>query len=256
MGETRRFLTDAPKEYVVFDTETTGLAALISDVIQFSALRVRDGEIIEEFDTYINPGYHIAEDVTAINGITDETVKNAPDANTAAKLIKAFVGESPVLVGYNSVRFDEPFVNKVLGSINESLNPSAHYDVLKMARESGLSTKHKLIDMATLAGVADKYSFHSSIDDAKATYDVLKYIVANYHETPAESLTITNVKHWKKSALLNRVYVSNSKNISIYYDVFYKDWVIPETVDAEQVKRDVYARLGVSNDAEMVAYFE
>lgn len=256
MGETRRFLTDAPKEFIVFDTETTGLAALVSDVIQFSAVRVCDGGIVDQMDVYINPGYHITEDVTAINDITDETVKNAPDAKNAAKLIKAFVGENPVLVGYNSVRFDEPFVNKLLGSINESLTPSAHYDVLKMARESGLSTKHKLIDMATLAGVADKYSFHSSIDDAKATLDVLKYIIANYHETPAESITITDVKHWKKTETLNRVYVSNSERLSIYYDVFYKEWIIPENVDAEQVKRDVYTRLGVSNDAEMVAHFE
>lgn len=248
--------------FFVFDTETTGLSPVESDIIQFSAVKCElvDGtyQITNEFNTYINPGYPIPTEITGLTGITDEMVKDAPDAKTAAKRIYAFLGKMPILAGYNSISFDTRFMQQLyrknLGIEFESL---FHLDVLKMARDK-FEKPHKLIDMAERAGVSEKYAFHSSLDDAKATFDVLNFILPEYEKPEAKGMevTITDIRQWKKSDTLNRLYVSNKENKSIYFDLYTKEWVIPPDVEEQSVIEQVYRQYQVANASELAVYFQ
>lgn len=101
---TRRSSIYSLCDFVVIDLETTGIALNRSKIVELSAVRFQDFEPIEIFSTLINPQKPIPEDATAVNGITDDMVKDAPTLSQVAQQFIDFVGKSTV-VGHN-VLFD------------------------------------------------------------------------------------------------------------------------------------------------------
>ncbi|MDE6740660.1 MAG: DNA polymerase III subunit epsilon, partial [Lachnospiraceae bacterium] len=57
-------------DYVVFDLETTGVSCNSDDVVEISAIKVIDGEVVDEFTTLVNPGRTIPYHSSEVNGIT------------------------------------------------------------------------------------------------------------------------------------------------------------------------------------------
>jgi DNA polymerase-3 subunit epsilon len=66
-----------PRTYVALDLETTGLNPDKDAIIEVGAVKFRDGEIVEEFTTLVNPGRPIPPEITMITGITDRDVITA-----------------------------------------------------------------------------------------------------------------------------------------------------------------------------------
>lgn len=97
--------------YVLFDLETTGLSPATDAIIEISALKVSDGEVVDEFSTLVNPGMHIPYFASSVNGITDDMVEDAPDIEQALQDFITFVGDS-VLIGHNIRRFDMGFIQR------------------------------------------------------------------------------------------------------------------------------------------------
>ncbi|WBU62681.1 exonuclease domain-containing protein [Paracoccus aerodenitrificans] len=86
---------------VVFDTETTGLS-LSDRIVQIAGLRLAGGRLTgETFDTLVNPGRPIPQSSTAIHGITDQMVTDAPDMTTALRGFHHF-SEGAVLIAHNA----------------------------------------------------------------------------------------------------------------------------------------------------------
>nr|MCR4557036.1 3'-5' exonuclease [Saccharofermentans sp.] len=98
-------------DYVIFDLETTGLDTDEDAIIEISALKVRDGSVVDEYSTLVNPGMHIPYEASCVNGIVDEMVKDAPETEKALKGFIAFIGND-VLVGQNIKRFDLKFIQR------------------------------------------------------------------------------------------------------------------------------------------------
>ena len=63
---------------IVLDTETTGLDYTRERLVEFAAVRLENGKIVDEFQTLINPEQHIRKSSMAIHGITQEMVEDAP----------------------------------------------------------------------------------------------------------------------------------------------------------------------------------
>lgn len=87
---------DAPLtgEVIVFDLETTGLKPATEEITEIAAVLVRDGQIIDSFQTYVNPHKHIPAEITELTGISDETVAGAPELSEAGPKFLAFGGGS------------------------------------------------------------------------------------------------------------------------------------------------------------------
>ena len=94
---------------VFFDLETTGVDTTKDRIVEISMVKVMpDGEEIVR-TRLINPQMHIPEDASAIHGITDEDVKDAPTFAQIAKSLSQFI-EGCDFGGFNSNRFDLPIL--------------------------------------------------------------------------------------------------------------------------------------------------
>ena len=95
---------------IVLDTETTGLDYTRERIIEFAAVRLENGKIVDEYQTLINPLQHIRKSSMAIHGISEDMVKDAPTEEEALPKILEFIGDYPI-VAHNAI-FDYSFLNE------------------------------------------------------------------------------------------------------------------------------------------------
>lgn len=176
-GESRLCL---PRDYVVVDTETTGLSSENCDLIEVSALRVRGGDVVETFSTLVRPPWrevqrngewtegYVDDFIQGLTGITDEMLQDAPFPQDALPQVEKFLGDD-LLLGHN-VGFDMAFLydsfQKYLGRPcrNDSL------DHLRIARKLLPELPHhKLGDVAAALGVPYEGA-HRALNDCRITY--------------------------------------------------------------------------------------
>ncbi|MDD5982269.1 MAG: exonuclease domain-containing protein, partial [Solobacterium sp.] len=61
-------MTDFPLDYTVLDIETTGLSPKNNEIIELSALKIRNKEVVGEFSVLVNPGCHISSFISNLTG--------------------------------------------------------------------------------------------------------------------------------------------------------------------------------------------
>ena len=86
--------------YTVVDIETTGLSIYDSEIIELSAIRVRDNVITDTFTTLVRPQSYIPFNIVTLTGITNEMVENAPTIDVAIQKFLDFIGDD-ILLGHN-----------------------------------------------------------------------------------------------------------------------------------------------------------
>lgn len=153
-------------DYVLFDLETTGISTNTDEVIEISALKVRGGEIVDEFSTLVNPGRRIPYAASAVNHITDDMVKDAPCFDVVLKQFLDFAG-SDVLVGHNICRFDMHFLYRDARRFYGLEIENDVADTLKIAKQvlPALS-HHRLGDLAEYYGLST-VGAHRALADCK-----------------------------------------------------------------------------------------
>lgn len=95
---------------IVLDTETTGLDHTRERIIEFAAVKLENGKIVDEFQTLINPHQHIRKSSMAVHGISQEMVADAPSEEEILPKILEFIGDYPI-VAHNAI-FDWSFLNE------------------------------------------------------------------------------------------------------------------------------------------------
>src|SRR2546429_5906594 len=86
--------------YVVVDLETTGLRPGVARICEIGAVRIRQLELAEEFETLVDPGVPIGAFVSALTGLRDAELRQAPSAAVAVRRFLAFAGDA-VLLAHN-----------------------------------------------------------------------------------------------------------------------------------------------------------
>lgn len=167
-----------PLDYVVVDTETTGLDRY-SCVIEAAALRVRGGQVAAEFSTLIQPprrelyrngewqeGF-VEPFITQLTGITDSMLETAPLPEEALPRLLDFLGDDPIL-GHN-VHFD---VNMLYDDLTRCLGcplPNDFFDTLRLSRKLlPQLPHHRLGDVAAALGVPYPGA-HRALGDCRIT---------------------------------------------------------------------------------------
>jgi DNA polymerase III subunit epsilon len=163
---------------IFFDLETTGINIAADRIVEISYLKVDLNGHETSKTMRLNPGIPIPEKVTAIHGISDEDVKDAPTFNEVAKsLARDFEGSD--LAGYNSVKFDIPLLAE------EFLRAGVDID-LKRKKFIDVQVIFMKMEPRTLAAA---YKFfvnkelnnaHSAEADTRATYEVLQAQLDRY----------------------------------------------------------------------------
>jgi len=154
--------------FVVFDLETTGAKTPPCRVTEIGAYRVRNGEIVGEFHSLVNPEVPIPFFITLLTGITDEMVRDAPKFAEVADAFLKFIDDS-VLVAHNA-GFDMRFLNHEVGRLYEDYsvgNPSLCTVQLSRKLLPNVDN-HKLKTLAEYFGV-ELVNHHRAGADAYAT---------------------------------------------------------------------------------------
>ena len=120
-------------EFCVFDTETTGLDPGVEYMTEIGAVIVKNGEVVEEFDTFVKPGKPITPKITELTGITNEMVADAPSEKEALEAFLKFAG-GRILVGHNVHSFDMRFLRAAAKRSGISLENVTYIDTLTMAQ--------------------------------------------------------------------------------------------------------------------------
>lgn len=105
-------------DYVVVDIETTGLNAKTCEIIEIAALKVKNGNVIDEFQTFVKPTKPISTELSKINGITRDMVEEAPDIEKAVSLFLDFLDDN-IILGHNLEWFVFKFLSVALGKLNK-----------------------------------------------------------------------------------------------------------------------------------------
>ena len=187
----------AETTFVVLDLETSGGSPnLGAHITEIGAVKIRGGEIIGKFQTFVNPGTPIPYFITELTGITDEMVFDSPSINEAFPTLLEFLGSEheTVFVAHNAP-FDLSFL-KAAAVMHEYPWPKfVVIDTAKLARRVLSRDEVTNCKLGTLAEYfsATVSPTHRALDDALATVDVLHALIGR-----VGSLGITTLAELQK----------------------------------------------------------
>ncbi len=161
--------------FVVLDLETTGLVPGRDRITEVGAVKVRGGEVLGELQTFVHPGTAIPPAVTAVTGITDAMVRDAPPIGAVLPALLGFLGDA-VLVAHNA-RFDVAFLRAEIEPQGRRFDPVV-VDTARLARRL-LRDEVRDCRLATVARHlrARTRPEHRALADARATVDVLHGLI-------------------------------------------------------------------------------
>ncbi|MDR7870349.1 MAG: exonuclease domain-containing protein [Tissierellaceae bacterium] len=174
-------LISIPSNYTVVDIETTGFDPRYDEIIEVGALKIREGKIIDQFESLIQPdGYYLYDDdgnesfyyvdefITELTGITNEMLSKAPTLEKVLPRFIEFINDD-ILLGHN-VHFDINFLYDVLMEHLDYKLSNDMVDLLRLSRKVFPDFKnHKLETISINLGV-DNSNAHRSLRDCEITY--------------------------------------------------------------------------------------
>ena len=158
--------------FVVLDVETTGGSPASASLTEVAAARYRGGELLATYQTFVRPDERIPPYITALTGISDAMVADAPRIGEMLPSFLEFLGGG-VVVGHN-VRFDLSFLNHALESTGRDRLANATVDTLALARRlvRDMVPNCKLGTLAAVLRLPHQPS-HRALTDVLATGDLL-----------------------------------------------------------------------------------
>lgn len=162
------------------DLETTGINVSSDRIVEISVLKISPNGKEEWMSTRVNPEMPIPAKSTAIHGITDGDVADAPIFKEIAKNLAAFL-EGTDLAGFNAIKFDIPVLAEEFLRVNIDFNFRKHKYVdvqviFHKKEQRTLAAAYQFYCMKELENA------HSSKADTQATYEVLKAQLERYND--------------------------------------------------------------------------
>lgn len=175
---------DLDTTYCVLDLETTGLSFRTEKITEVGIMKVKNGEVIDEFSCFVNPEKPIPQKVVEVTNITDDMVKDAETIDKVFPKILEFVGDS-ILVAHNA-DFDIGFLKYNASQLGYELN-NTYLDTLRLAKSLFPDFKKY-----KLGFIADKLEIvvevaHRALDDVDTTVKVFNIMISMLKEKGAKT---------------------------------------------------------------------
>ena len=214
------------KPLCVFDLETTGTNVGKDRIVEICILKVNPDASRESKTWKVNPEMPIPKESSAIHGIYDEDVVNAPTfKDIASKILEMNSGSD--LGGFNSNRFDVPLLAE------ELLRAGLDFDLSKFKLVDAQTIYHKM-EPRNLSAAYNFYcqktleNAHSAEADVLATFEVLDAQVGHYEDLPNEVAGLSEFSFHSKFADLAGMIHFNDKDQEIFAFGKYKGQVVKE----------------------------
>ena len=176
---------DIDTTYCVLDLETTGFSATTEKITEVGIMKVKDGKVLEEFSTFVNPEKHIPQRVTEVTNITDEMVKDAETIDKVFPKILKFI-EGSVLVAHNA-GFDIGFLKQNAKKLGYEFDYT-YVDTLSLAKDLFPNyKKYKLGKIAENLGIKVEVA-HRALDDVDTTVKVFNVMIDMLKEKGAKKV--------------------------------------------------------------------
>lgn len=164
-----------PRDFIAFDFETTGFAPPCK-VIEIGAVKVLDGYITEQFQTFVNPCCTIPRQITELTGIHRQMVIKAPEIESALSRFLNFIGDLPIAA--HNAPFDMKFLHYEARRLGYNIENQV-VDTLTLSRIHfpGLRN-HKLATVAQHIGIISEME-HRGLYDAMVVAGILVRLCGN-----------------------------------------------------------------------------
>lgn len=160
--------TNHQETIVVLDFETSGISPDHGDrAIEIGAVKVRAGQIVERFQSLMNPGVRVSAFIENYTGITNQMVQEAPSASEVMQEFAGFIDDTP-LVAHNA-SFDRRFLNSEFDRIGQKRKENFGCSMLISRRVYPDAPNHKLETLVRYKNLNTDGIFHRALADAEMT---------------------------------------------------------------------------------------
>jgi DNA polymerase III subunit epsilon len=159
-----------PTDYVVIDIETTGLSPQWDEIIELSAARIRNNQIVETFSELVRPDLQIDTFIEQLTGITNQMLATARSIDAVLPDYLNFIG-AELLIGHN-VNFDVNFIYDKWMNLQETPFKNDYIDTLRLARKHIRElSSHRLANILVHYGIPQAEA-HRGMADVISTHSI------------------------------------------------------------------------------------
>lgn len=186
-----KYSTKMIHDFTAIDVETTGLNPKTERIIEVGAVRVRDGKIVDQYESLVNPGRRLEARIVELTGITDEMLQAALMPEEVMPRLLAFIGDD-TLAGH-SIMFDYSFLKRLAVNLRlwDVKSTSMGIDTLKIAR-------HFLADLESRSlpflcrHFEIPHKAHRAVEDARAAALLYKKLAEQFYDREKDGEDLFN----------------------------------------------------------------
>ena len=164
--------------YCIVDIETNGNSPVKNQIIEIGAIKVKNGEVLEKFESYVYADF-IPESIIRLTKIQVDDLKDAPSLKSVLKEFKEFLGES-VFVAHN-VNFDFGFISKSLDTVGDDELLNRKLCTVDLSRKTIDAPRHGLGFLKEFLQI-DEGEHHRAFSDAVSAAKVMDECFKNLPE--------------------------------------------------------------------------
>ncbi len=188
--------------YVVFDIETTGFSPEKNRIIEIGAVKLRDGNIVDRFSTFVNPDVPIPFDIEKLTGINDSMVLGCPKIDVILPQFLDFCGDA-VMVAHNAA-FDIGFITYYAKKLGLRFFPTV-LDTVALARVLLPNLNRYKLDTVAKAVNVSLENHHRAVDDAEATAGIFAEFIKRFRAREIETLDGLNALNETTSDMIRKL---------------------------------------------------
>ena len=153
---------------IVLDFETTGLSPQQGDrAIEIGAVKLHQGEVVDRFQSLMNPGFRVSGFIESYTGITNSMLVNAPSCDDVMDQFADFIQGCNLLA--HNASFDQRFLDAELRRIDRHYSGQFACSLLISRRIHQEWSSHKLGDLVQYHQIENDGVFHRALADAEMT---------------------------------------------------------------------------------------